>query len=97
MEQRALNYVGAFGIWILGSVISNSAVAQTLPTLTEKNIPCSEFKKLPDGQWILKGPIAATIGSVKEMTLQDYEISPTTVLGGVNIYSLLEKHCGPPH
>ena len=46
----------------------------------------------------MKGPVTFDIGTAENQTLQDVEIPPKFfIIGGVDLYDLLEKKCSGWH
>jgi len=63
-----------------------------------KSVPCQAFTKNERGHWYVKGPVTFDIGTAENQTLQDVEIPPKFfIIGGVDLYDLLEKKCSGWH
>ena len=63
-----------------------------------KAVPCQAFTKNERGHWYVKGPVTLDIGTAENQTLQDVEIPPKFfIIGGVDLYDLLEKKCSGWH
>jgi hypothetical protein len=62
------------------------------PTTT---IPCDAFVKNARGNWYVRGPVTFDLGSVKNQTLRNLEITPKFfTIGGVDLYDAVQKSCG---
>ncbi len=63
-----------------------------------KAVPCQAFTKNERGHWYVKGPVTFDIGTAENQTLEDVEIPPKFfIIGGVDLYELLEKKCSGWH
>ncbi len=76
-----------------------AAARQADSSATPNNaVPCKEFTKNERGHWHVKGPVTMNIGTAENQTLQDVEIPPKFfIIGGVDLYDLLEKKCSGWH
>jgi hypothetical protein len=84
---------------------SQIASAQALPPNT---LPCEAFSKRPDGIWYpTKGAVTFELGQIKRFTSTNQEVhfrtftlgdpvGPRMVIGGIDLYALLERKCGSP-
>jgi hypothetical protein len=71
-----------------------AAAADDAP-LPPNNLPCDAFVKKNDGMWIAKHSVPADVGNAKNLIISPGEISPmTAMVGGVDLYVLLEAKCG---
>ena len=62
------------------------------PTATS---PCEAFVKNARGNWYVRGPVTVDLGSAKNHTLRDLEITPRFfTIGGVDLYEAVQKSCG---
>ena len=68
------------------------------PSASTEAVPCKEFTKNERGHWYVKGPVTMNIGTAENQTLRDVEIPPKFfVIGGVDLYELLDKKCSGWH
>lgn len=74
-------------------LVASSAIAQG--ELPPNTVPCDQFVKNADGSWSPTAVVTFDIGSSTNLTFGDSKVTPNGyILGGVNLYELLEKKCG---
>ncbi|MBW0004093.1 MAG: hypothetical protein JO216_11450 [Hyphomicrobiales bacterium] len=63
--------------------------------LPPNTLPCDAFTKKSDGTWFATRPVTFDVGSAKNLNLDGGAITPKSqVLGGVDLYVLLDAKCG---
>ncbi|MGA2894389.1 MAG: hypothetical protein ABSE22_16100 [Xanthobacteraceae bacterium] len=76
---------------------SVAAVRPVGPPGETNTIPCASFTKNDRGNWYVEGPVTFDLGTAENETLQNREIPPKFyTIGGVDLYTALQKKCGPP-
>jgi hypothetical protein len=77
--------------------VASAANAQNNTALPANTIDCSQFRKVAANAWLENGVAKFDLGSAKGVTLQGTPILPNVndVVGGVDLYQVLETKCGP--
>jgi hypothetical protein len=77
--------------------LASVADAQNENTALPPNtIDCSQFQKVGSNAWMENGVAKFDLGSAKGVTLKETPILPgvNNVVGGVDLYQVLETKCG---
>jgi hypothetical protein len=90
-NRRLLILVGIFATsmaWVKGTRAEDSP-------LPPNTLPCDAFTKKSDGTWFATRPVTFDVGNAKNLNLDGGSITPKSqVLGGVDLYVLLDAKCG---
>jgi hypothetical protein len=75
--------------------LPQSAVKRDEAPTSTATIPCEAFVKNARGNWYVRGSVTFDLGSAKNQTLRDIEITPKFfTIGGIDLYEAVQKSCG---